>query len=218
MTQLKHQKPATISKNLSNADNAHLKRIKEFGNFCKQGPISWSFTTKFWKSAKNFFLFFFFSKNGSFFFFFFFLFLLNLPRELLAFWLLFFSFFLLSWSCFFVVGFEFLLPQPPFLLLPLLTPPPPHWEWRCWVGRRGENQGLLRTGPRREGDGPWTARRPLKVQDQREERDWGRTQGTAQPGAPRQSPGGRGGPKRNERVEGRVLVTRWLTFWQERSF
>lgn len=67
---------------------------------------------------RAFFFFSFFPKNGSFFFFFF---LLNLPQELLAFWLLFFSFLI----PFFVVGFEFLLPQPPFLLLPCLTPLPP---------------------------------------------------------------------------------------------
>lgn len=143
MTQLKHRYDFKKKKKPVRCRNTYLKQIKEFGNFWKQGPISWSFTTKFWKSAKNFFLFSFFSKNGSFWFFVFcFSFLVESAPELLAFWLLFF-FFLLSWSCFFVVGFEFLLPQPPFLLLPFPTPPPPTLEVEVLGGEKGTDWGHL---------------------------------------------------------------------------
>lgn len=140
----------------------HWKQMKEFGNFWKQGPISWSFTTKFWKkNAKNFFLFFFFSKNGSFWFF---PFLVESAPRASCFLVVVFSFFLLSWSGFLLLVLNSCCPSPPSCSFPFWLPLPPHWEWRCWVGRRGENSGHLGQDLGGKETLAWTAGSPLEVQ------------------------------------------------------
>lgn len=124
---------------------------------------------------------------------------------------------------FFVVGFEFLLPQPPFLLLPFLTPPPPTLGVEVLGGEERGELRTFRTGPWRKGDSSLNCWKPTGSSGKN--RIWGGHRGgTAHLGAPGQSQaegGGREGPRRQEagsclwRVEGSVLVTCWLTFWQE---
>lgn len=150
----------------------------------------------FEKVQRTFFFFPFFPKMDLFgFLFFCFLFLLNLPQSFLLFgcWFFLSSFLIL----FFVVGFEFLLPQPLFLLLPFQLPLPPHWEWRCWVGRRGLR--TFRTGPRREGDQPEPGR-PLEVRGTEEKTGLGES--TSHLGASGQSQGGRRWQRESRRDPG----------------
>lgn len=101
---------------------------------------------------------------------------------------------------FFVVGFEFLLPQPPFLLLPFPTPPPPTLGVEVLGGEVGGELRTFRTGPQREGDSSLNCWKTTGSSGTKGRTGVGEDrEGNAHLGAPGQSQvegGGKGGPNR----------------------